>query len=94
MMTMTILYETDIISHIPLISMASVRLLLSNRIISTNGDHSMTSQIPDLLDHDRTACNVFFSGQFKSKVYRRRHATMEELKTQLRQTIREIPVEM
>lgn len=76
-------------SHTARISMAAVRQLFGNRVISRNGDISWPPRSPDL-----TVCDFFLWGHLKSKVYRSRPATTEELKTKIREEIANIPVEM
>lgn len=76
-------------SHTARISMAAVRQLFGDRVISRNGNIPWPPRSPDL-----TACDFFLWGYLKSKVYHSRPATTEELKAKIQEAITEIPLEM
>lgn len=76
-------------SHTARISMAAVRQLFGERVISRNGDIQWPPRSPDL-----TACDFFLWGHLKNKVFLHRPATTEELKAKIREAIAEIPIAM
>lgn len=76
-------------SHTARLSMAAIRQLFGERVISENGNIQWPPRFPDL-----SACDFFLWGRHKSQVFLSRPATTEELKGKIREEISEIPVEM
>jgi len=76
-------------AHTARSSMAAVRQLFGNRIISRFGDIHWPPRSPDL-----SACDFFLWGHIKSKVYVTRPTTLLQLKTRIQEVIALIPMEM
>lgn len=76
-------------SHTARKSMAAVRHLFGNRVISRFGDILWPPRSPDL-----SVCDYFLWGYLKSRVYTTRPRTLDELKQRLQAEIRGIPAEM
>lgn len=66
-----------------------LKQLFPGRLMSKNGDFDWPPRSPDLTPPD-----FFLWGYLKSKVYVNKPKTLEELKTNIRQEIAAIPVEM
>lgn len=76
-------------SHTARQSMAAVRQLFGRRVISRNGDIAWPARSPDL-----SVCDFFLWGYLKSKVYRTRPTTINELKQNITNEIEAIPQDM
>lgn len=76
-------------SHTARQSMAAVRELFGNRVISRFGDIPWPPRSPDL-----SVCDFFLWGYLKSRVYTTRPRTLDELKQRIQDEIRGIPAEM
>ena len=72
-------------SHTARVSMAALRELFPDGLISRYGDISCPARSPDL-----SACNFFLWGFLKSRVYIDRPHTIPELKTNIGQEIARI----
>jgi len=71
-------------------SMAAVRTLFPNRVFSRCGDITWPAKSPDL-----SACDFFLWGYLKSQVFKApAPLTVQELKHQIQQEVKRIPVEM
>ncbi|PNF27784.1 hypothetical protein B7P43_G09194 [Cryptotermes secundus] len=76
-------------SHTARQSIAAVRELFGNRVISRFGDIPWPPRSPDLSD-----CDFSLWGYLKSRVYTTRPRTLDELKQRIEEEIRGIPAEM
>ena len=76
-------------SHTARQSMAAVRELFGNRVISRFSDISWPPRSPDL-----SICDFFLWGYLKNWVYTTRPRTLDELKQRIHDKIRGIPAEM
>ena len=77
-------------SHTTRDSMAAVRSLFPNHVISSYGDITWPARSPDL-----SACDFFLWGYLKSQVFKAPAPhTVQELKHQIQQEFTHIPVEM
>jgi hypothetical protein len=77
-------------SHTARDSMAAVRYLFPNHVISRYGDITWPSRSPDL-----SACNFFLWGYLKSQVFKAPAPhTVQELKHRIQQEVKGIPVEI
>jgi len=70
-------------------SMAAVRQLFGNQIISRFGDIQWPPRSPDL-----SACDFFLWGHLKNKVYSTRPSTLLQLKKRIQEEIALIPMDM
>jgi hypothetical protein len=85
----TWLQQDGATSHTARISMAALRLLFGNHIISRNGDIPWPPTSPDL-----TVCDFFLWGYLKIKVFSHRPRSIDELKARIREEIDGISIEM
>ena len=76
-------------SHTARQSMAAVRELFGNHVISRFGDIPWPPISPDL-----SVCDFFLWGYLKNRVYTTRPRTLAELKQRIQEEIRGIPAEM
>ena len=76
-------------SHTARQSMADVRELFGNRVISRFGDIPWPPRSPDL-----SVCDFFLWGYLKNLVYTTRPRTLDELKQRIQEEFRGIPAEM
>jgi hypothetical protein len=77
-------------SHTAPDSMAAVRNLFPNHVISRYGDTTCSTRSPDL-----SACDFFLWGYLKSQVFKApTPQTVQELKHRIQQEVKRIPVEM
>lgn len=76
-------------AHTARISMAALRHLFGDRLISRNGNMNWPARSPDL-----SMCDYFLWGFLKDSVYRSRPRTINELKARIRDTIATISIEM
>ena len=77
-------------SHTARDSMAAVRNLFPNHVISRYGDITWPARSPDL-----SACDFFLCGYLKSQVFKAPAPhTVQELKHRIQQEVKGIPVEM
>jgi len=77
-------------SHTAQDSMAAVRKLFPNHVISRYGDITWPARSPDL-----SACDFFLWGYLKSQVFKAPAPhTVQELKHRIQQEVKRIPVEM
>jgi hypothetical protein len=71
-------------------SMAAVRNLFPNHVISRYGDITWPARSPDL-----SSCDIFLWGYLKSQVFKApAPLTVQELKHRIQQEVRRIPVQM
>ena len=76
--------------HIARDSMAAVRNVFPNHVISKYGDITWPTRSPDLL-----TCDFFLRGYLKSQVFKAPAPhTVQELKHRIHQEVKRIPVEM
>jgi hypothetical protein len=75
-------------AHTARASVAAVRQLFGNHVISRFGDIYWPPRSPDL-----SVCDFFLWGHLKSKVYTTRPTTILELKTRIREEIAAIPMQ-
>ena len=76
-------------SHTARQSMAAVRELFGNHVISRFGDIPWPPRSPDL-----SVCDFFLWRYLKNRVYTTRPRTLDELKQRIQDEIRGIPAEM
>jgi hypothetical protein len=76
-------------SHTARKSIAAVRELFGNRVISRFGDIPWPPRSPNL-----SVCDLLLWGYLKSRVYTTRPRTLDELKQRIEEEIRGIPAEM
>jgi len=76
-------------SHTARQSMAAVRELFGNRVISRFGEIPWPTTSPDL-----SVCDFFLWGYLKNRVYTTRPRRLDELKQRIQEEIRGIPAEM
>jgi hypothetical protein len=87
---LTFFQQDGAMNHIARDSMAAVRNLFPNHVISRYGDITWPARSPDL-----SACDFFLWGYLKSQVFRAPAShTVQELKHQIQQEVKRIPVEM
>ena len=70
-------------------SMAILKEMFPNRLISIRGDIGWPARSPDL-----APCDFFLWGYLKEQVYKHKPQTIEELKARITQIIKEIPPTM
>jgi hypothetical protein len=86
----TFLQQYGDTSHTARDSMAAVRNLFPNHVISRYGDITWPARSPDL-----SACDFFLWGYLKSQVFKAPAPhTVQELKHRIQQEVKRIPVEM
>ena len=76
-------------AHTARSSMALLREHFSGRLISLRGDLEWPPRSPDL-----TPCDFFLWGYLKSRVFNNRPRTLDDLKTNIREEVANIPVDM
>jgi hypothetical protein len=76
-------------SHTARQSIAAVRQLFGNRVVSRFSDIPWPPRSPDL-----SVCDFFLWGYLKNRVYTTRVRTLDELKQRIQDEIRGIPAEM
>lgn len=76
-------------AHTARVSIARLQELFPAAVISRNGDVPWPARSPDL-----TVCDFWLWGYLKSKVYLNRPHTIQELKENIRNEIRLIPMNM
>jgi hypothetical protein len=83
-------FQDGATSHTARDSMAAVRNLFPNHVISSYGDITWPAWSPDL-----SACDFFLWGYLKSQVFKAPAPhTVQELKRRIEQEVKRIPVEM
>lgn len=75
-------------AHTARVSMAAVRRLFGNHVISRNGDIVWPPRSPDL-----SVCDFYLWGYLKSVVYNTRPTTLPALKTRITEEITAIPLD-
>jgi len=86
----TFFQQDEATCHTARDSMAAVKNLFPNRVISRYGDITWPATSPDLL-----ACDFFLWGYLKSQVFKAPAPhTVHELKHRIQQEVKRIPVEM
>jgi hypothetical protein len=78
--------QDEATSHIARQSMAAVKRLFGDRIISRNANIAWPPRSPDL-----SVCDYFLWGHLKSVVYQTRPTNLAQLKTRIEENIANIP---
>lgn len=76
-------------AHTARISMEFLRETFPGQLISLRGDINWPARSPDL-----APCDYFLWGYLKSKVYKDRPQTLEDLQNAIRTEIADIPIQM